>query len=1061
MYIYTSDNTNKQPSNMRHQMLLCAVAAIAIPAFAATAQENSGKDEKKPTVYMVSNAHFDTQWRWTVQTSINEYLHNTLVQNFALFEQYPDYKFSFEGAVKYNWAKEYYPDLFEKLKKYIAEGRWHISGASWDANDPNMPSVESEIRNILLGQEFYQKEFGVLSTDIMLPDCFGFGWQLPSVAAHCGLIGFGTQKLNWRSVPFYEDGRKFPFYFGIWQGIDGQRVMAALDGGSYSWSPDAPVTDYEDFKTRLAATAVPAAYRYFGTGDIGGSGTPTGVRFVNEAMHNPGPAYNVKFAVTDDMFKDYLWDDRLPVYDGELLMDKHATGNYTSKVEMKMLNRRNERMLGAAEGISSMADIYGGIKYPAYTIDNGWKRIIWHQFHDDLTGTSLPECYQFSYNDEYINLRQMNSVVESGMQSMASVLNTAVKGTPVLVYNHVTAVNKDIVSFEMPLADSFRSVEVYSPQGKKLASQIIARENGMATVIFAGADPSLSLSVYDIRPSVKAEARNSSLKASKNSIENKIYRITLNSNGDIASIVDKRYGKELVRKGESFGYAFFPDNVSDSWPAWEILKEVVDRTPETIDENVKVSVEECGALRAVIRVDRTYAGSTFTQRIILTDGAIDERIDVENTVNWASKASLLKASFPVAFDAPEATYDLGMGSVKRGNNTPQAYEVIGQQWADMTAPDNSYGVTIMNDGKYGWDKPDDHTIRLTLIHTPTANRDYGEQATQDFGEHTFTYSIVGHKGALKPGETDIIADALNQDKIAYATEKHAGALGKSVSLISSTNPDLRVKAFKKAQDGNGYIVRVYELSGNGSKGQLMFNNILASAEEANGIEAVKGAASFSGKSLNVESGKFALKTYRVHFAAPAVKISNPEYETVELPFNMVGITTDSFTSQGRLGRDEESFAAEILPERLEYRGVPFVFGEPDYKDAVMCTGQTVSVPEGTNTLHVLAAFVPGRREANAAPSKKAVFNVGGKEWSKEVSEYSGFYGVYGWPGYYGSELRTDDVAYVGTHTHSSTERNKAYVFSYMYLLSIPVDGAGEVTLPDNRNIVLFSATAEK
>lgn len=1049
---------------MRYLRFLCAAIALIASVSFASAQEKNAEGEDLPTVYMVSNAHFDTQWRWTVQQSINEYVHNTLVQNFALLDKYPDYKFSFEGAIKYAWAKEYYPDLYEKLKGYIASGRWHISGASWDANDPNMPSIESEIRNILLGQEFYQKEFGVLSTDIMLPDCFGFGWQLPSVAAHCGLIGFGTQKLGWRSVPFYEGGMKFPFYFGIWQGIDGGKVMAALDGGNYAWSPNEPVTDYPDFKKRLEAATIPAAYRYFGTGDRGGSGTPTGVRFVNEAVHNPGTAYKVKFAASDDMFKDFLWDERLQVYDGELLMDKHATGNYTSKVEMKMLNRRNERILGAAEGVSAMADINGGVAYPSYTIDTGWKRVIWHQFHDDLTGTSLPECYRFSYNDEYITLSQMSSVVETAMQSVASAMNTAVKGTPVVVYNHVTAVNKDLVSIDIPLDDKYNSVEVYSPQGKKLKSQIVKREGGIATVIFAGADPSLSLSVYDVRPAVAKEQRSSVLKATKDGIENKIYRVRLNADGDIASIVDKRCGKELVRQGEAFGYAFFPNNKSDDWPAWEILKEVVDRKPETVGGNVKVSVEECGALRAVIRVDKTYAGSTFTQRIVMTDGAVDDRIDVVNTVDWKSRASLLKASFPVSFDAPEATYDLGMGSIKRGNNTIQAYEVVAQQWADMSAPDGSYGVTIMNDGKYGWDKPDDHTIRLTLIHTPTASRDFEEQATQDFGEHTFTYSIVGHVGALNPAATDVTADALNQDKIAYATCKHAGALGKTMSLVSSTNPNLRVKAFKKAQDGDGFIVRVYELSGKGAKGQLLFGNAIASAEEANGIEAYKAEAAYAGKALDVESGKFALKTFRVRFAAPAARIGTPGYETVALPYNMVGITTDSFTSQGRLGRGGASFAAEIIPSDFSYRGVPFAFGEPDYNNAVACFGQTVAVPEGTKTFHVLAAFVPGRMgrrgEQNAEPSKTATFTVGGNEWSKDVSEFNGFYGVYGWPGYYESVLRTDDVAYVGTHTHSSAERNKAYEFSYMYLLSVPVDGATEVTLPKNPNIVVFAATAE-
>lgn len=1064
---------------MKRIIILSLLAIMLVPASIRAAQPVSAAADK-PTVYLVGDAHFDTQWRWTVQTSINEYLYNTLVQNFALLDKYPDYIFNFEGAVKYAWAKEYYPDLFEKLKGYIASGRWHISGASWDANDPNIPSIESGIRNIMLGQRFYREEFGILSTDIMLPDCFGFGYQLPSVAAHCGLIGFGTQKLAWREKPFYADGRKIPFHFGIWQGLDGSRVMAAMEGGSYGWSPKTPVTDMQQVKDLIASfPAIPAVYKYFGTGDRGGSATPIGVRMINEAVQNPGPAYRMKFAASDDMFKDFLWDERLPVFDGELLMDVHATGCYTSKLEMKNLNRRNEWALGSAEGISVISDWLGGIKYPAYTLDNGWKRVIWHQFHDDLTGTSIPEAYRFSYNDEYINLRQMAGIIESGVASVASVMNTAVKGIPAVVYNPISASNPGTASVEVALPEGYRSVDVYGPDGKKVKSQVVSVSDGKATVLFAAADPSLGLSVYDLRPSKKAASAGSALKVTKDGIENRVYRIRLDANGDMVSVFDKRYGKELVRKGESFGLAFFDNNESKSWPAWEVRKEVIDRQPSKVGGAVKISAGECGPLRASIRVERQYAGSTFVQEIVLTDGAADDRIDIVNHVDWRSAASLLKASFPVSFDAPEAVYDLGMGSVARGNNTETAYEVYAHQWADMTATDASYGVTVMNDSKYGWDKPDDHTLRLTLIHTPAGNRRYEEQDSQDFGEHTFTYSIVGHKGALNTAKADIDSDCLNQAKYAFLTDAHNGALGKSFSMARSTNPYLRIKALKKAEDGDGIVVRVYELSGKGAKGSIVFNSALTGAEELNGIEDRKGDAAFSGNALSVESTGFALKTYRVRLAGSKVKINNPEYETVALPFNTVAYTTDGFTSQGELG-GRKSFSGELLPSGFEYRGVPFVFGEPDYADAVRCAGQKIAVPAGTSVLHLLVAATSRNGEA-----VDAEFKCGADTYKYKVSDFGGFYGVYGWPGYYESSLRSDDVAYVGSHTHVAGIRNAAYEFTYMYLISIPVNGATEVELPSGHNapfgqnapagrnasagrnapsggnIMVFAATAEK
>lgn len=121
---------------------------------------------KKPKAYVVADAHLDTQWNWDVQTTIKHHVWNTISQNLLLLKQYPDYIFNFEGGVKYAWMKEYYPAQYEEMKKYIREGRWHISGASWDANDVLVPSTESVIRNIMLGQEYYRQEFGVESTDI-------------------------------------------------------------------------------------------------------------------------------------------------------------------------------------------------------------------------------------------------------------------------------------------------------------------------------------------------------------------------------------------------------------------------------------------------------------------------------------------------------------------------------------------------------------------------------------------------------------------------------------------------------------------------------------------------------------------------------------------------------------------------------------------------------------------------------------------------------------------------------------------------------------------------------
>ena len=136
---------------------------------------------KKGKLFVVSNAHLDTQWNWTVVDTIRDCVKNTMDYNFALFKKYPSYVMNFEGAFRYKLMKEYYPEKYKKVKKYVAEGRWNPVGAAWDAMDVNVPSGEALMRQVLYGNNFFEDEFGKISEDIFLPDCFGFRASLPSI----------------------------------------------------------------------------------------------------------------------------------------------------------------------------------------------------------------------------------------------------------------------------------------------------------------------------------------------------------------------------------------------------------------------------------------------------------------------------------------------------------------------------------------------------------------------------------------------------------------------------------------------------------------------------------------------------------------------------------------------------------------------------------------------------------------------------------------------------------------------------------------------------------------
>jgi len=201
------------------------------------------------TLYTVGYAHLDTEWRWEYPQVINEYLRKTMEDNFKLFEKYPHYVFNFSGANRYRLMKEYFPDDFAKLRKYVDEGRWFPAGSSMEEGDVNTPSAETIIRQILYGNDWFNRELGKSSAEYMLPDCFGFPSSLPTILAHSGVRGFSTQKLVWgssaagggpESPEKTPDGT--PFNLGVWVGPDGESVLAALNPGSYGGGIEADLT---------------------------------------------------------------------------------------------------------------------------------------------------------------------------------------------------------------------------------------------------------------------------------------------------------------------------------------------------------------------------------------------------------------------------------------------------------------------------------------------------------------------------------------------------------------------------------------------------------------------------------------------------------------------------------------------------------------------------------------------------------------------------------------------------------------------------------------------------
>ena len=995
--------------------------------------------------YMVADAHLDTQWNWDVQTTIREYVKHTLDQNLILLKKYPNYIFNFEGAVKYSWMKEYYPLQYAELKRYVANGRWHLTGSSWDANETIVCSPESWLRNILLGQTFYRKEFNTESTDVFLPDCFGFGYTLPTLAAHCGLIGFSSQKLVWRTNPFYEGGKRYPYTIGLWQGIDGSRIMMAHGFGYSERYRDEDLSQNQQLLSEIGESPLNQAYRYYGTGDIGGSPTIASVRAVEKGIVGNGPIKIVS-ATSDQLYKDYLpfgKHPELPVFDGELPMDVHGNGCYTSQAAMKLYNRQNEHLGDAAERSAVMADWLGVARYPSSTMTETWQRFIWHQFHDDLTGTSIPRAYEFSWNDELLALKIFSDVLTHSVSGVAGKMDTRVAGQPVVVYNNETTPVRAIA--QVVLSDN-RNYSVADADGHKVVSQIVER-NGHRVLLFDADVPATGMAVYGIKASGKSKIATST---SGRTIESSRYKLTVDDYGDVVSLIDKNCSRELVASGKSLRLVVFDDCRSEAWPAWEIQKATLDKDPLPVHDSVEISIEP-GTLCQTLVIKKKYGESDIVQRIHLYEGNQADRIDFENEVDWRSLNALLKAEFPLSVSNKEATYDIGLGSVRRGNNRDNSFEVYAHEWTDLTNRNGNYGVTLLNDSRYGWDKPNDNTLRLSLLYSPKPGRSYTYQARQDFGHHVFTYSIVGHEGPLDAVNAVRQADRLNSPLRTFYTDRHAGSLGKKFSFVTSDNDCVMVRALKRAEVSDEYVVRVYEMSGKGTqKARITFASDIVKAVEADGTERTLKQAETDGRSLLVDIKPYSVKTYKVVLAKQ--KYAETAVQPLVLDYDRHCFSYNEFRSSGNF-EGGYSYAAELLPdEGITVGDIPFRFGEKDAASGLTCKGQTIQLPVDKDYRHLYLLAASDRDD------RQAVFTVGGKHQTFSIPYYTGFIGQWGHDGHTTGYLKDAEVAWVGSHRHSA-EADEPYEFTYMFRVCLDIPkGVREITLPNDEHVVIFAAT---
>jgi alpha-mannosidase len=799
-----------------------------------------------PTLWCTGHAHIDTAWLWRLAHT-HQKIARTFANAVALMDQYPEYRFSASQPQQYAYLKQDYPDVYARVKAAVARGQWEPVGGMWVECDCNVVSGESLVRQFLYGNRFFEREFGKRTKVVWLPDVFGYSAAFPQIIRKAGMKYFMTIKIYWNEV------NKPPYQTFEWEGIDGTTVLTHFSPlGDYNahMTPEQWRRNWDEYKQKHLGDS--ALYIY-GWGDGGGGPTRQMIERGLRARDFPGMP-KVKFetneAFFDDLERQVAGKRNLPRWVGELYLEHHR-GTYTAQGRNKQLNRHSEILLQTAEQLACIAQLRTGASYPLAELTTAWEKTLLNQFHDILPGSSIHAVYDDSARD-------YEEVVGAGAEAADAALRAIARAI-------------DAESGEVLLANPLswdRSDIAVLPRGANVAGQNVVDFDGTVLTVARLCDlPATGYALASKQPPAAPE----NLSATVNRLENRFFIVTLDANGEIESVVDKRAGREVIdRDAYCKGNALllFEDKPINS-DAWNIDIFYQDKM-EPLTALDSITVVETGPIRATVEIVRGFgSGSKIAQRISVY--ADLDRIDIATDVWWQERQRVLKAAFPVTVHSPRATYDIQFGNVERPTHWNTSwdwarFEVCGQKWADLSEGD--YGVSILSDSKYGWDIKG-NVMRLTLL-TGSINPD----ADADRGRHRFAYSLYPHAGDWRAARTVRRAYEFNVP-VRYAVvdrgEGSRRALASSFSLVSTDSPNLVVETVKKAEDEDALIVRFHEAHGQRGRAKLKFGVPIDSAIEVNLMEEIDSTLSTdlstAGDAVTLSYGPYDIRTIKVT-AAP-------------------------------------------------------------------------------------------------------------------------------------------------------------------------------------------------
>jgi alpha-mannosidase len=760
-------------------------------------------DELKPKVNAIGHSHIDMAWMWRSQHT-REKARRTFSTVLNLMRQYPEYQYIHTSPQLYKFVKQDDPELFERIKEKVAEGRWEPNGGVWVECDTNIPTGESLVRQFLYGKRFFKQEFGIDSKVLWLPDTFGFSWAIPQIMKKSGMSYFACSCIHWSKY------NRFPHDTFYWRGLDGSEVLV-----TFFTAPGETIRNHYNYNGLIAPYDVQVAWEHyrekrkndellmpFGWGDGGGGPTREMLESIRAQANLPGHP-SVKIGRVESYFErleSRLKQEKVMVWDGEIFQE-NLQGVYTSQARNKRLNRLSEILIHDAEWFNSLScTLKPDTDYPQKEINENWEKILHLQFHDVLPGTSIHAVVEDSMQDYAVIDHAGSGLRDNALRSIAEEIQSEIDA--LVIFNSIPWQRREIV--KIPWTPQIAAKTILDSEGTPQLMQEI-EEDGEKKILLEC--DQLPVWGYRTFPwvSKKINSPDSELRAKLDLMENQYYRIQFNPIGQITSLFDKQRQFESIPPGEKGNVLQVFEDRPFNGEAWVIDPYYQDKMT-VIDHLLSSEVEESGPIRAVIRFTWQFSDSTITQWVTLYRN--NPRIDFRTCLDWHQHQMLLKAAFPLNIRATSATYEIQFGNIQRPThqNTPidvPHFENPAQKWVDLSEGD--YGVALLNDCKYGYDVKD-NVMRLTLHRSPTEPDPQADQ-----GMHYLTYSLLPHEGTWRNSIVAEQAYALNYPlHTALVSANTSGSLPSQLSWATIDCDHVILETLKKAEDESAWIIRLYE-----------------------------------------------------------------------------------------------------------------------------------------------------------------------------------------------------------------------------------------------------------